>query len=311
MAVAAVAAALSVSSHGSAGKGSAKATGPAVVFQEGRYVYAILLDGSRRVRLAAVPLRWSSPAVSPDGSKIAYLREDGISVMRLDGTQRRVVTRGRDSDPAWAPDGRTLYFTRIEGRPGGRPPGSLPYRGSIFSVSLEGGKVRRITDASKTGHCHWQAAVSPDGRRIAFSDWTACEGGTAYPRLRVVDPNGQPTTDLRLLTGNSSDTWRLEYATPVWSPDGKRLAFRRNSDLVIANRDGSGLRRLVPHGLASIVEGPLWSPDGAWIASHKYLPDQERYTLYVVRPDGTDFRKLNTTTDLNSLAGWLPTLPKK
>ena len=305
--VAGVAAALAIGSQGAAGQGTAP-TGPAVVFQEGRYVYAAALNGSRPVRLAAVPLPWSSPAASPDGSRIAYLREGGISVMRVDGTHRRVVTRGRDSDPAWAPDGLTLYFTRLEGHPGGRKPGSLPYRGSIFSVSVGGGKVRRITDASATGHCHSQAAISPDGRRIAFSDWNACEGGTSSPRLRVVDRQGRLTADLRRLPRNGYFP-DPEHGSPVWSPDGKRLAFRRNSDLAVANRDGSGERRIARPGVVSIVDAPLWSPNGRWIASARHI-DDERITLFIVHPDGTGFRRLRITSASDfSLAGWMPTLP--
>jgi Tol biopolymer transport system component len=310
MVIAGVAGTLAVTSHGTTHAGSSDAAGPAVVVQEGRYLYAIALEGSRRVRLAALPLGWSAPALSPDGSRVAYAREGGISVMRLDGTQRRVVTRGQDSSPAWAPDGRTLYFTRTEGGPGSRKTGAPLFNGSIFRVSVGGGKPRRITDAWRTGHCHFDAAISPDGRRIAFSDWTACEGGTSYPRLRVVDSDGQPTTDLRLLPGKRSDPWELEYASPAWSPDGNRLAFRRNSDLAIANRDGSGLRRIVRSGVVSDVDSLLWSPDGVWIAYERYV-DDERVTLFIVHPDGAGFRRLRTVPYGDwTFAGWLPALPK-
>jgi Tol biopolymer transport system component len=309
MAIAGVAAALGIVSSGMAGPGSAEATGPAVVVQEGRYVYAIALDGSRTVRLASIP-RLSAPAVSPDGSKIAYVREGGISVMRADGTQRTFVTRGRDAGPAWSPDGRTLYFTRTQGVPGNWTPGALPLSGSIFSVSAKGGAPRRVTDASQTGRCHEDPAVSPDGSRVAFSDWDACDGGTSRPRLRVVDRQGTETGDLRFLPRNSGDGNDPELATPTWSPDGKRLAFCNNHHLWVADRDGSRARRVISDVCVWHGDSPLWSRDGSWIASAKRLPDG-RTAFFIVHPDGTSFRGLRTTNADNlSLAGWLPTLPK-
>lgn len=52
-------------------------------------------------------------------------------------------------------------------------------------------------------------------------------------------------------------------------PTASGLRFRRNSDSAVANRDVSGPRRVTRDGVASIVEGPLWSPNGNWIASKK------------------------------------------
>ena len=60
---------------------------------------------------------------------------------------------------------------------------------------------------------------------------------------------------------------------PAWSPDGRRIAFRRydgqlgsigNSDLFVVNADGSGLRRLTRG--AENLRWFAWSPDGRTIA---------------------------------------------
>src|SRR5690242_10098993 len=87
------------------------------------------------------------------------------------------------------------------------------------------------------------------------------------------------------------------YASPVWSPDGTRIAFvkwrlvrdavyrlgRAFGALYTMNADGSGVRLLVPEspGLGS----PTWSPDGARIA---FCPSCDAGTgISVVDADGT------------------------
>ena len=90
----------------------------------------------------------------------------------------------------------------------------------------------------------------------------------------------------------------------MWSPDGRRIAFRRlnwpplpsagNSDLYVAdlyvvNADGSGLRRLTRHA-ENVPRSFAWSPDGRTIA---FLHNRE---VYIVKADGSDERRL---TQLN------------
>ena len=88
------------------------------------------------------------------------------------------------------------------------------------------------------------------------------------------------------------------WSDPAWSPDGRRIAFRRfgrsirlagNSDLFVVNADGSGLRRLTRHA-ENVPRWFAWSPDGRTIA---FLHKRE---VYIVKADGSGERRL---TQLN------------
>nr|WP_233503600.1 amidohydrolase family protein [Sphingomonas psychrotolerans] len=94
-----------------------------------------------------------------------------------------------------------------------------------------------------------QLDLSPDGKTIALDllgDIYALDaaGGTARP----------------LLTGMAFER------NPVFSPDGKRIAFVSDrsgvTNLWVANADGSGLRQLSQDTALTLYAAPAWSPDG-------------------------------------------------
>ena len=141
-------------------------TTPAIVFERNGDLYAVAMDRSRVVRLTRTRQRESDPAVSPDGATIAFTREDryysatGIRTMKLDGSHRRLVTRGYDGQPAWAPDGQTIYFVRSQQTRYGAC-------GSIFRVSLATGKARRVTNTARNGHSHVDPAIARRPRDLS------------------------------------------------------------------------------------------------------------------------------------------------
>ncbi len=117
-------------------------------------------------------------------------------------------------------------------------------------------------------------AVSPDGRRLAFS--SARTGST---EIYVADAR---EGILSRLTDNAS----ADDVGPAWSPDGRRLVWASGQpgshDLFVMNRDGGEKRRLVGDA-ANDVE-PAWSPDAAQVA---YASNRDgRYKLWVVDSDG-------------------------
>ena len=114
----------------------------------------------------------ADPQVSPDGSRIAFLRvtvnerKDGYNtsiwtVSTGSGESRQMTAGPRDSQPRWSPDGRYLCFVRAPEQNGRVEPPQL------FMLSMEGGEAFQFTTLPRgAGNPQW----SPDGKLIAFGN---------------------------------------------------------------------------------------------------------------------------------------------
>jgi TolB protein len=141
----------------------------------------------------------TSPAVSPDGSRVALILSKSGSpdvwVADSNGKNLRQLTHTKEdeSSPCWSPDGRTICFTsRISG--GAR----------LYTIPASGGEMKRLpVQAVNTTEPDW----SPDGQSIAF---TAQMGGF---QIGVFDVKTQGTT---FLTAGED---------PSWAPNSRTLIF--------------------------------------------------------------------------------------
>ncbi|MBK9706159.1 MAG: PD40 domain-containing protein [Acidobacteria bacterium] len=113
----------------------------------------------------------ADPQISPDGSKVIFVRnwvnqkadryDTALWVVPTGGGPARQLTAGpRDSSPRWSPDGRWIAFIRSaekEGRP--QPP-------QIYLLSFDGGEAQPLTEMTRgAAGIEW----SPDGKTIAFA----------------------------------------------------------------------------------------------------------------------------------------------
>lgn len=223
------------------------------------------------------------PAISPDGSMIAYVASEGghpdIWVSDVWGRQPLRLTddAALDEEPTWLPDGSAVVF--VSERRG---------RKDVWQVSRRGGRQTLVVaDAT-------DPSVSPDGTRIAFAR-LADNGFLRIVLAPLSDPERVTT-----LTGDKDGLW--DHRDPAWSPDGRRICYAAGRGLWIVET-GGGRARVITPGEAD--SEPSWAPD----ARHVYFAAERDGTVALWRIGTTDNRVERLTTGTGgevhpSLARW-------
>ncbi len=100
-------------------------------------------DGSRRHELLGGEHEDGSPAWSPDGARIAFVRDGHVALMDADGRDVRVLTSGelKDSRPQWSPDGERILFTRDPG--------------DVLVMNADGSGLARVPVDGVAGGASW------------------------------------------------------------------------------------------------------------------------------------------------------------
>jgi acylaminoacyl-peptidase len=287
----------------------------------------------------------SDPQIAPDGKKIAFVKKHidveknkyrgEIWVVPTAGGEPRRFTGGEWSDgsPRWSPDGTRIAFVSDRQKP----------KSQIYVIPTDGGEAQPLTKLETEGGIsaiRW----SPDGTQIAFLFRETPEPyrkeATEERTKKEMPPPPRVHTHLfyRLdgfgyFDGSNDQVWVADAATgacrqlthgdyacrcPVWSPDGKTIAFlsdRREDwdvrpgfdDIWTVPASGGELTRVPsPPGDKSTL---AWSPDGR---SFAYIGNPDPDDTWGTNNDrvfilpvagGAEARDLTGASDLS--VGWL------
>lgn len=258
-------------------------------------------DGGNQITLTAdMPGGYSRSFWSPDGGSVSVVTgmADNLAVMDVHwegvgwvASSPIALVNGFIDSPTWSPDGNRLAFTDSSGQ-GGR---------KAYSVAVSGGAPVALTAIP---HNARDLAWSPDGTHFAYSYYT-----NSHKQNRDIYIVGaQGTGRIRL-----TDTPDTSEESPIWSPDGRRIAFSAisyeghslNEDIYIINADGSGLVQVTDDpGRAT---DPAWSPDGTQLAfaSNRYSD----YEIFIINLDGTGEQRLTNSDCGRRWPSWRAALP--
>jgi Tol biopolymer transport system component len=256
--------------------------GTAVAFDRGGEVVMRRLDSTSTAPLAPGSLaNWDGlaprpglSAWSPDGTRLLIVAPDGqAQVVSAAGGETVAVPRGLEG-PAWTRDSSRLIV-----RAGG----------TLETVAIDGSDSEVISQdvLVPSVAVFPAAALSPDGRRVAF-----VRGSDHH--FVVTDLAGHVLGDLGLWDPGPRDP---RYGVPdpfppIWSPDSTKVAYGLGGELVVADLD-SGAQRTLAGGPGEGTGGLVWSADSSSVFV-RIFDTTGNTDIYVARPDGKGVRPVFT-----------------
>jgi Tol biopolymer transport system component len=269
----------------------------------------------RRIQISSRP---HNGVLAPDGSHLAFVADGSVWMVPLQGDvgpdiagkpiRIRSVQGIWDywSQLAWSADGEWIAVNA-----GGED------LDAVHVIPVSGGQLRTIPMPARGGHAwSYRLSLSPDGQRLAYS---AMEpgGGQEVRYIYTASTRGGEARRMASVWG------RL----PAFSPDGELIAFvgygsrvdrpgdtfegRYEGDLWLVPSAGGPPVRLTQ--VDGKLRGPVWSPDGRYIAAH-HEPlrgnDSDEIWVYPLSQDassvGAPTKILLPRSSGHILAGWTP-----
>jgi Tol biopolymer transport system component len=208
-------------------------------------------------------------------------------VVNLGAGTRYALTAGtaRDGYPAVSPDGHALAYSTGEALYG------------IVEVSLTGAPAHEVVASSRQAVA---PSWAPDGVHFAY---ITTRSGVAEISLR----NRTDGSERRIAGQNEFGSEESQFFDCAMSPDGNHLAYRRYSgshEIWISPLSGEAPVRLWNDPARASQRGPVWSPDGEWIAY--YSEPGGRFAILKIRVGANTLPELVTYTGGSAPPQWSP-----
>ena len=280
-----------------------------LVMRDGKGLSLLSLDTGEKTELTSPPDPENdrAPAFSPDGSRVAFVRDFNrvpggeIRIQPVDGGEQVLVPSEQPhvNQLDWAPSGKALVCALV-----GR---------QLWWVPLSGEKPTQLEVGDDALHVSIAPATEPHPRMV-FTE----RGPNNSNIYRLNGPaSSEPSLPMKLPSSStrgdfgpdiSPDGTRIAFAssrkgangvwvceigdddscielsergmTPRWSPDGKKIAYRSKAGVWVVDADGGIPVRVTEEGIDAGV--PAWSNDGKWI----YFGDVSEMQLWKIPTEG-------------------------
>ena len=189
----------------------------------------------------------SASAISPDGKYLAYADKSGIYLrLMATGEIHPLLPKGHDvTSLGWFPDSSQLFASWAA------PPEN---KLGLWTLSILGGAPRKLRDEG------WAPTVSPDGSQIVFLKSPAF--GDTGLEIWLMGTNGGG--EKKLVSASRADV----LASPVWSPDGRSIAYVKQENETYVSVGSIELFNLEQSKEKAVLKdsrldmGLRWLPDG-------------------------------------------------
>lgn len=253
------------------------------------------------------------PAISPDGSTVAFTRqggEQGLYLIDIDGSNERLIFSGRDLlfGPKFSPDGQYIVFERGDNK-------DICLEEPRPCIELAPDKAEELgPDETRIESVEELARVDINGQNYRdipallvarAPDWN--EGGIVYQSPAGIQrTKDDPNFRSELVFFNIQKQYELD---PDWQPGRGNIVFQRREashwEIFSVRPDGSGLVGLTRPATTFVDQqpsnvAPAWSPDGqhiVFLSNRTAENEAGPWRVWVMNADGSNQRPLPIDLD--------------